>query len=134
MTPCSYCYLDYGQGLKDDPFFYIGGRVTLERCYSFDPCAGVPDDAKSHILGGQGNNWTEYTWNEYDLAWKAWPRMLALAEVFWLGEAKPGFADFKPRAAAQRNVYSVYAKQGFFPKLLFIPSGESLFRWRCGIT
>ena len=103
MTPCSYCYLDYGQGLKEDPFLYIGGKVTLERCYSFDPCAGVPDDAKAHILGGQGNNWTEYTWNEYDLDWKAWPRMLALSEVFWLGEAKPGFDDFKKRAAAHRR-------------------------------
>ena len=103
MTPCSYCYLDYGQGLKDDPFFYIGGKVTLERCYSFNPCAGVPDDAKAHILGGQGNNWTEYTWNEYDLAWKAWPRMLALSEVFWLGEAKPGFADFLKRAEVHRS-------------------------------
>ena len=103
MSPCSYCYLDYGQGLKEDPFFYIGGKVTLERCYSFDPCAGVPDDAKAHVLGGQGNNWTEYTWNEYDLAWKAWPRMLALSEVFWLGEAKPGFADFKKRAVAHRR-------------------------------
>lgn len=104
MTPCSYCYLDYGQGLQNDPFFYIGGKVTLERCYSFDPCAGVPDEAKFHILGGQGNNWSEYTWNEYDLAWKAWPRMLALAEVFWLGESKPGFADFKSRAAVQRKL------------------------------
>ena len=103
MTPCSYCYLDYGQGLKDDPFFYIGGKVTLERCYSFNPCAGVLDDAKAHILGGQGNNWTEYTWNEYDLAWKAWPRMLALSEVFWLGEAKPGFADFLKRAEVHRS-------------------------------
>ena len=103
MTPCSYCYLDYGQGLKEDPFFYIGGRVTLERCYSFDPCAGVPENAKAHILGGQGNNWTEYTWNEYDLAWKMWPRMLALAEVFWLGEAKPGFDDFKVRAPVHRR-------------------------------
>ena len=103
MTPCSYCYLDYGQGLKDDPFFYIGGKVTLERCYSFNPCAGVPDDAKAHILGGQGNNWTEYTWNEYDLTWKAWPRMLALSEVFWLGEAKPGFADFLKRAEVHRS-------------------------------
>lgn len=103
MTPCSYCYLDYGQGLNGDPFQYIGGRVTLERCYSFDPCAGVPEDAKAHILGGQGNNWTEYTWNEYDLAWKVWPRMLALSEVFWLGEAKPGFADFKKRAAVERS-------------------------------
>jgi len=103
MTPCSYCYLDYRQGLEDDPFLYIGGKVTLERCYSFDPCAGVPEDARAHILGGQGNNWSEYTWNEYDLEWKAWPRMLALAEVFWLGEDKPGYADFLRRARVHRR-------------------------------
>ena len=29
--------------------------------------------------------------------------MLALSEVFWLGEAKPDFADFKKRAAVQRG-------------------------------
>ena len=103
MTPTSYCYLDYGQGLKEDPFTYIFGKITLERCYSFDPCAGVPEEARRHILGGQGNNWSEYTWNEYDLQWKAWPRMLALAEVFWLGERKQGYADFERRARIHRG-------------------------------
>lgn len=103
MTPCSYCYLDFGQGLHLDPFDYIGGRLTLERCYSFDPRAGVPEEAKKHIVGGQGNNWTEYTWNIYDLDWKMWPRMSALSEVFWLGEKKPGFDDFKKRMAIHRR-------------------------------
>ena len=103
MTPCSYCYLDYGQGLSEDPFFYIGGCVTLERCYSFDPCAGVPEEAKSHVLGGQGNNWTEYTWNEYDLQWKAWPRTLALAECFWTQPENKNWDCFKVRASVMRR-------------------------------
>ena len=103
MTPNKFCYLDYGQCLPNDPFQYIGGKLPLEMCYSFDPCADVPAEARAHILGGQCNNWSEYTWNEYDLAWKVWPRTCALAEVFWLGDAKPGFADFKKRAAAQRS-------------------------------
>ncbi|MBO7655116.1 MAG: beta-N-acetylhexosaminidase [Kiritimatiellae bacterium] len=103
MTPTSYCYLDYAQGLPDDPFQYIGGRVTLERCYSFDPCKDVPEEARKHILGGQGNNWSEYTWNEFDLAWKMWPRACALAEVLWLGDKKPGFADFKARMQTHRK-------------------------------
>ena len=102
MTPCSYCYLDYRQGLKNDPFFYIGGNVTLERCYSLNPCANVPPEARKHILGAQGNNWSEYTWNEYDLAWKMWPRTCALAEVLWLGDAKPQFSDFKARMKTHR--------------------------------
>ena len=103
MTPFSHCYLDYAQGLKGDPFQYIGGCVTLEKAYSLDPCEGIPENLRSHVLGGQGNNWSEYTWNEYDLAWKMWPRMCALAEVFWLGNEKPGFADFKARLVTHRK-------------------------------
>ncbi len=103
MTPNKFCYLDYGQCLPNDPFQYIGGKLPLETCYSFDPCADVPAEARKHILGGQCNNWSEYTWNEYDLAWKMWPRTCALAEVFWLGDAKPGFADFKRRMATHRG-------------------------------
>ena len=103
MTPNKFCYLDYGQCLPNDPFQYIGGKLPLEMCYSFDPCADVPAEARTHILGGQCNNWSEYTWNEYDLAWKMWPRTCALAEVFWLGDAKPGFADFKKRMATHRG-------------------------------
>ena len=103
MTPCSHCYLDYAQGLQDDPFQYIGGNLPIEKVYSLDLCAGVAEKDRMHILGGQGNNWSEYTWNEYDLEWKMWPRMCALAEVFWLGEAKPGYADFKARMQTPRK-------------------------------
>ena len=103
MTPRTYCYLDYAQGLADDPFQYIGHCLPLEKVYSFDPCADIPADLRSHILGGQGNNWSEYTWNEYDLEWKMWPRMSALAEVFWTGEKRPGFADFKARMQTHRR-------------------------------
>ena len=102
MTPTSYCYLDYGQGLAHDPFQYIGGTLPLAKCYSFDPCAGVAESARAHILGGQGNNWAEFTWNGYDLEWKMWPRLCALAEVFWTGERRPGFADFKARMRTHR--------------------------------
>ena len=103
MTPNNYCYLDYAQGLKDDPFQYIGGCVTLEKCHSMDLCEGVPENLRPHILGGQGNNWSEYTWNEYDLAWKMWPRGCALAEVFWCGNGKPSFGDFLYRMTFHRK-------------------------------
>ena len=103
MTQTGFCYLDYAQGLKNDPYQYIGGNLPLSKCYSFDPCAGVSEKARKHVLGGQGNSWTEYTWEKKDLDWKMWPRMLALSEVFWLGEKKPGFDDFKRRAAVQRD-------------------------------
>ena len=103
MTPRTHCYIDYGQGLKDDPFQYIGGKVTLEKSYAFNPCEGIPPELREHILGGQGNNWSEYTWNEYDLDWKMWPRSCALAEAVWTGDKKPAFADFLRRMETHRK-------------------------------
>mgnify|MGYP004647219787 FL=1 len=103
MTPTKFCYLDYGQALKDDPFQYIGGSLPLAKCHSLDPRADVPENLRSHILGGQGNNWSEYTWNQYDLEWKMWPRACALAEVFWLGDKKPSFEDFLRRMKVHRS-------------------------------
>ena len=103
MTPRTHCYLDYAQGLTEDPFQYIGGCVTLRRCHSMDLCEGIPENLRNHILGGQGNNWSEYTWNQYDLEWKMWPRGCALAEVLWCGERKPSFEDFVRRMTVHRK-------------------------------
>ena len=103
MTPRTFCYLDYAQGLEDDPFQYIGGKVTLEKSYAFDPCEDIPKELRGHILGGQGNNWSEYTWNECDLDWKMWPRACAIAEAVWTGDKKPGFADFMRRMKTHRK-------------------------------
>lgn len=103
MTPRTHCYLDYAQGLMEDPFQYIGGCVTLEKCHSLDLCEGIPEDLRQRILGGQGNNWSEYTWNQYDLEWKMWPRTCALAEVFWCGDRKPPFEDFLRRMVVHRK-------------------------------
>lgn len=103
MTPNNYCYLDFKQGLEEDPFQYIGGCVPLAKCHAMDPCEGVPENLRHHIIGGQGNNWTEFTWNKFDLEWKMWPRGCALAEVFWSGSGKPSFDDFLRRMKIHRT-------------------------------
>ena len=111
MAPHDMTYYYYGQGLDDDPFQYGdsgarvfgGGSLNLEKAYSFDPRAGIPQELHAHILGGQCCNWSEFTWNEYDLQWKMWPRTCAMAEILWTGDAKPGFADFKKRMERHRR-------------------------------
>ena len=105
MTPVDPCYLDNPQGLADDPYEYInyGFQATLERCYSFNPTAGIPESQQSHILGGQGNNWTEYTWNGTELEWKLWPRMCALAECLWTRPEAKNWNCFKSRVPAMRR-------------------------------
>lgn len=104
MTPNKFCYLDYAQGLPDDPYQYIGGCVTLEKAYSFDPCEGIEGPARSHVLGGQCNNWSEYTWNNFDLEWKMWPRTAAIAEVLWTYPSQPrDFPEFLTRMETHRK-------------------------------
>ena len=105
MCPVDPCYIDNPQGLADDPYEYInyGFQATLERCYGFNPTTGVPEAQQHHILGGQGCNWSEYTWNGTELEWKIWPRMSALAECLWTQPENKNFDNFKMRAAIMRR-------------------------------
>ena len=84
MTPGSHCYFDYYQA---DPAFEplaIGGLVTLEKVYSFNPTpAKLNAEESKHILGAQGNLWTEYIDSPGKVEYMAYPRAIALAEVLW---------------------------------------------------
>ena len=102
MTPHTETYYDYRQGLENDPFQYPGGMIPLSRAYAFDPCAGVVPEARKHVLGSQAQMWSEYIWNEYDLAWKMWPRTCAMAEVLWTGDKKKDFDGFFKRMQTHR--------------------------------
>ena len=105
-----YCYFYCGQGLEEDPFqygdsgarTYGGGTLPLAKVYSFDPRAGIPQEHGSHILGGQCCNWSEYTWNEYDLEWKMWPRTCAMAEALWTAPTPRDYQCFLARMKSHR--------------------------------
>ena len=102
-TPNTVCYLDYAQGLEEDPYTYIGGNLPLKRCYWFDPSAGVAEKDRVHILGGQANCWSEYTTTRFDLDWKTWPRACAIAEALWTGPEKRDWRDFAKRLSEHRR-------------------------------
>ena len=102
MCPDAFCYFDYSQGLAGDAHDYPtawGTPLPLEKVYAFDPCAGVPAEYRGRILGGQANNWSEYTYCEADLQWKLWPRALAMAEALWTAPAARDFGEFSRRAS-----------------------------------
>ena len=104
MTPNVFCYLDYRQGINGDPHEYIGRCVvTLAKAYSLNPTDGIPAENAGHILGLQGNNWSEYTWTPEELEYKMWPRASALAEVMWTNAENKNFADFRRRIKKMRS-------------------------------
>ena len=85
MTPNTYCYLDYYQHedwTREPPA--IASTLTLEQTWQF---AVIPEaiaaNKAGHILGGQGNIWTEYIPSTDHVEYMAFPRAIALADILW---------------------------------------------------
>jgi hexosaminidase len=102
MTPTSHMYFDYYQGDPRWEPLAGGGLVTLERVYGYEPVPSslTPRQAR-HILGAQGNVWTEYMADGAHVEYMAVPRMLALAEVVWSPARTRSWAGFLARLPAQ---------------------------------
>ncbi len=98
MTPTSHCYFDYYQSEKENEPLAIGGFLPLEKVYEFNPIPeGLDEKESAHILGGQGNVWTEYLDSPQAVEYMAFPRMIALAEALWSGSKHKDFKNFAGR-------------------------------------
>jgi hexosaminidase len=98
MTPGGYCYFDNYQADPSTQPPAIGGYLTVEKVYSYEPVPAQLDPAKAkHILGAQTNIWTEYIPTTEHLEYMAFPRLLALSEVTWSEKDNRDWASFKKR-------------------------------------
>jgi hexosaminidase len=72
----------------------------------------VPDgvDAK-HILGGQGNLWTEQIPNLRYAYYMTYPRAWALSEVFWSQKKDKNWGNFSKRMESHFQRYDVAQKR-----------------------
>jgi hexosaminidase len=99
MAPTSHTYFDYYQSADTttEPLA-IGGFLPLDTVYAFDPVpAGFTATEASHVLGGQGQVWTEYIADPKRVEYMAFPRASALAEVLWTPRANREYGDFVRR-------------------------------------
>ncbi len=105
FAPTSHTYFDHRQG--EDPFaepLAIGGFLPLAKVYDYEPIPAELDaEAAAHVLGAQGQLWTEYLENPKQVEYMAFPRLCALAEVVWSPAAGKDFADFQARLASHRQ-------------------------------
>jgi hexosaminidase len=106
MAPNTYCYLDYYQADPKTQPLAIGGFVPLWKVYSYNPMPSslTPAETK-HILGVQGNIWTEYIPDTKQLEYMAFPRGAAIAEIGWSPQEKRNYPDFKQRMIQQFKRY-----------------------------
>jgi len=83
--PDNQVYLDYRQSDRADEPIPVGTVLTIADVYRFDPVPPelTPEEA-THILGGQGNIWTEHMDSPRTVDFFAFPRLCALAEALWL--------------------------------------------------
>jgi len=102
MTPTDRTYFDYYQGDPAAEPLAIGGFVPLDSVYAFEPVPGeLTTEQAAHVIGGQGNLWTEYIPTPERAEYMLLPRMLALAEALWSpGEAR-SWSRFVARLPAQ---------------------------------
>lgn len=99
MTPGEFCYLD---AYQDDPTSQpeaIGGYLTLEKVYSYNPVPKVlTKQEAAYIKGVQANVWAEYISTPEHMEYMIYPRLLALAEVAWTQPEQKNWEHFRQSA------------------------------------
>ncbi len=106
MSPAPNLYLDSLQSsAPDEP----PGRITfqtLEMVYGYEPVRpGVTAEAAAHVLGAQGNGWSEYLATAKQKEHATFPRLSAIAEFTWSPREKRDWQGFVERLQPQMLRY-----------------------------
>ncbi|HET7458521.1 MAG TPA: family 20 glycosylhydrolase, partial [Gemmatimonadaceae bacterium] len=102
MTPGEYAYLDHYQGDPATEPLAIGDFLPLDTVYAWEPVPAVLTPAEAtHVLGAQGNLWTEYISTPKYAEYMLFPRMIALSEVVWSPKEARSWDRFVARLPAQ---------------------------------
>ncbi len=101
-APDDQVYLDYRQSdLATEPI-PVSIVLTVDDVFAFDPVpSDLTDDERAHVIGGQGNMWTEHVDSARKLDYQLFPRVAALAEALWSADATGprDVAEFRGRLA-----------------------------------
>ncbi|HEY1604855.1 MAG TPA: family 20 glycosylhydrolase [Allosphingosinicella sp.] len=102
LSPAPILYFDNVQSDGGEGQPGRGATETLTDVYAFDPApATLTADQQHHIIGLQGNVWTEHIRGDARAAYMAFPRALAVAELGWSPAGPRDFSGFAARAALQ---------------------------------
>ncbi len=117
MSPTSHCYFDFAYSM-----------TPLEKVYAYEPVpASLTAEQAKHVLGAQGNVWTEWMETYSRVQWMSQPRGAALAEVLWSPKSARNFADFTARLKALEERYDLLGIEYQFPAPV-LTSSFTMFR------
>lgn len=111
MTPGNPVYFDHYQGDPASEPLAIRGFNTLQRVYDYEPVPKeLNDEQAKHVLGAQGNLWTEYVATTQHVEYMVLPRMLALSEVLWSPKEVRNWSRFNERLQAH---FTAFERKGW---------------------
>jgi len=109
LTPMLHSYFNIAQKEKEDSLCHRQWLVTLENVYNFNPVpASLSAEAAGNVIGGQGCMWTEYFPHKERLEYGIYPRLSAIAEVYWSLPAVKNYAEFHRRLQTQYRRYDLW--------------------------
>ena len=104
MTPGDACYFDHYQAEGPDEPLAIGGMLPPEKVYQYNPLTeSLSPREQEHVLGVQGNVWTEYIKTPEAFEYMVYPRAQALAEVAWSPPSERDWESFRERLLLHLN-------------------------------
>ncbi len=106
MTPTDFMYFDYYQGAPYLEPVAIGGMLTLEKVYSYEPVpAELSAAERKFIKGVQANIWSEFIHTPDKVEYMAFPRLAAMAELAWTPATRKNWEQFIKRMETQYKRY-----------------------------
>lgn len=99
LSPAPDLYLDHFQSRDPSEPPGRGDTISLASVLDFD--TGMPSAERPHLLGVQGNLWSEHIRTDERMAWMAFPRLSALAEIAWTGRPSKDLGGFMTRLQPQ---------------------------------
>ncbi len=101
LAPDPTLYFDNRQAAgTDEPPGRIRVLASLESVYRFEPMPeSIAPEARRHVLGLQGNVWTEHIRTESRVGYMTFPRAAAIAELGWSLPGRRDWSGFARRVA-----------------------------------
>jgi len=128
MTPTSNCYFDYSQSLTGE-VDSTDAFLPMDSVYNYEPIPPALNTAQAkHVLGSQGNLWTEYVMDSKRAEYMLLPRMCALSEMVWTQKDLRNYSDFLRRLDSQYDRLTDFNVMFRIPTPFVLGGNVSAFR------
>ena len=108
MSPSTFYYLDFGQDAPYKEPLAFNSYLPLEVVYSYEPEEDIIAACRKdydpsilrHLLGVQGNLWSECIVSDSQFEYMLYPRAFAIAENGWSPKGSKNYPAFREKALA----------------------------------